>query len=95
MGKRYKRVYMPESPMAQADGRVLEHRLVAAEKEGVAALRPDQVVHHVNGDRSDNRPENLEVMTASEHMRLHRLQSQDFRGNLRNQQPLAKKSRAA
>jgi len=29
------------------------------------------VVHHINGDRSDNRPENLMVMTMLEHNRLH------------------------
>lgn len=30
-----------------------------------------EVVHHINGDRLDNRPENLKVMTISEHIALH------------------------
>ena len=34
-------------------------------------LRQNEEVHHINGDRRDNRPENLCVMTAQEHRRLH------------------------
>jgi hypothetical protein len=49
---------------------VHEHRVVAAEKLG-RALTSKDVVHHKNHDKRDNRPENLEVMTHAEHMRLH------------------------
>jgi len=35
-------------------------------------LREDEVVHHINGDPSDDRIENLEVMTNAEHTALHR-----------------------
>lgn len=60
---------------------VLEHRLVAEEhllnKEnsvtinGKKYLNPKYIVHHKNHIRTDNRPENLEVMLKSEHSSMH------------------------
>jgi hypothetical protein len=59
----------PES-VAQV-GRIREHRMVMELHLGRALTR-SEVVHHINGDRADNRIENLEVHTShSEHMREH------------------------
>ena len=34
-------------------------------------LRKDEVVHHINGDRLNNSPPNLKVLSKSEHSKLH------------------------
>lgn len=63
-------VYAPDDPHAGKNGYALEHRIVAARAIG-RQLTDTEIVHHVNGDEADNRPENLQVMSQSEHMRLH------------------------
>lgn len=49
---------------------ILEHRAVAEKMLG-RKLRSDEVVHHLNHDKLDNRPENLQVMSRAEHVKAH------------------------
>ena len=46
------------------------HRVIAEQKIR-RKLRKNEVVHHINGDKLDNRWENLEVMTKFDHLKLH------------------------
>ncbi len=62
--------YARDHPRADHVGRVLQHILVA-ERALDRPLAADEEVHHKNGVRHDNRPENLEVMKKDEHQRLH------------------------
>lgn len=49
-----------------------EHRVVAEGALGRPLAR-GEVVHHIDGDKRNNAPENLEVITQGEHMRRHGL----------------------
>ena len=57
--------YKQDHPNSWNNGRMFEHVYVMSEHLG-RALLPDENVHHKNGDRSDNRLENLELWSTSQ-----------------------------
>ena len=65
--------------LADVRGYVYKHRLVAEEKLG-RKLLPNEIVHHINGIKLDNRPENLDIVKS---VAYHRLKHRTRNSNLR------------
>lgn len=62
-GAGYMRLRWKVAPYTYVE--VYEHRVIAGVVSG-------EQVHHINGDKLDNRPENLQCVSNPEHRRLHR-----------------------
>ncbi len=77
----YRMIRMPDHPFANTDGFVFEHRLVAeryllnhensVEVNGIRYLKSEYDVHHIDGSKCNNMPDNLLVVTKAEHRRIH------------------------
>ncbi len=66
----YVLLHKPGYPSSQRDGYIPEHRYVYEQSRGVT-LPKGVIVHHINGIKSDNRPENLIATTRSQHQLVH------------------------
>ena len=60
----------PKHPKANSKGLYPLHRVLVEIKLGRLLLENEDV-HHINEDKEDNRIENLQVFTKSEHAKLH------------------------
>lgn len=68
----YREVFAPDWYEGKKDsGKVLEHILVYCEHNGFASLPKGQVVHHLDGTRTNNHPDNLVLVSVPDHRRLH------------------------
>ena len=64
----YVELRIPEHPRARKNGYVFEHLIVAEQHYG--EITEDYVIHHINGNKQDNRIENLMVLTQKEHVEI-------------------------
>ena len=66
--KGYVLILRKEHPFAGAGGYIFEHRVVMENHIG-RYLNKNEIVHHKNGIKNDNRIENLELTTYPEHIK--------------------------
>lgn len=65
----YVQLYIPEHHLSDKNGYVYEHRLVAEEILD-RPLLDYEVVHHRDGNKQNNSPENLDILSRSDHTKL-------------------------
>jgi len=68
----YVTVHSPGHPAANKRGQVYKHRLIMEQNLG-RYLLPGEIVHYKDGNKKNNRPENLQLFPSDkEHRRFHR-----------------------
>lgn len=63
--KGYVYVYDPSHPKSKSNGYILEHRVIMENIIG-RPLLPEENVHHIDGDKTNNNPNNLELWSTSQ-----------------------------
>lgn len=75
---KYMRIKTPSNSYTKPnDGYILEHHYIMEQHLGRplkwygAGDERSEIVHHINGNKMDNRIENLQLVSVSEHMKIH------------------------
>lgn len=78
----YVKIRIEDHPFKDCDGFVFEHRLIAEKYlltkdnsiiiNGKKYLKKEYIVHHIDGNRTNNEVSNLKIMTLGEHTSFHR-----------------------
>ncbi|MFA5377406.1 MAG: HNH endonuclease signature motif containing protein [Dehalococcoidia bacterium] len=83
------RIWLPDGTQIS----VKQHRFIM---EGIIGrpLDKDEDVHHINGNKSDNRPGNLEIVPHGEHSKYHNKNREHKRGYNMNLSPQERRNRS-
>jgi hypothetical protein len=71
VAKGYVWIRMPDHPDAGAHGYIKRSRLVMEQHLG-RPLERHEIVHHINGNKEDDRRENLRLVTKTQHGEIHK-----------------------
>ncbi len=78
-GQGYVHVKNRNHPYADHQGYILEHRLVMEKKLGRFLLITEEI-HHLDYNKQNNNPNNLELHNSSSHRTKHNLENNPFKG---------------
>jgi hypothetical protein len=71
-GDGYIQLHQPDHPASNVQGYIYEHRLIMEQRLG-RLLLPKEVVHHIDGDATNNAPDNLMLFASNtEHRGFHK-----------------------
>jgi uncharacterized protein (DUF1330 family) len=73
----YRMIKVPDHPYV-SNGYVREHRLIMERHLG-RYLTPDELVHHIDGDKLNNQIDNLLLTSMEQHRRIHNYTTMEYR----------------
>lgn len=64
------KIYVPNHPYSDYNGYIFRYRLII-ERHLNRYLNPNEIIHHINNIKTDDRLENLSILSPSQHTVLH------------------------